>query len=199
MEKKGDKLVNIKGAEGIVIHNGNVVLGMQKPKRWYELDNNKMATIIKTLGGEIEETDKEDSKKTIIREIMEEVDDINEKDIKISKTPIFTKSITMGKLNPYERDSKLNMLADFYLLEIIKEGKLFPNDLPALIEIQVDFFLNIEFSKQYSMSNLKRWITKNKKNDIVIPDYYALMIPEEVKKFLNEIKKYIKCEGEIER
>ncbi len=199
MEKKGDKLVNIKGAEGIVIHNGNVVLGMQKPKRWYELDNNKMATIIKTLGGEIEETDKEDSKKTIIREIMEEVDDINEKDIKISKTPIFTKSITMGKLNPYERDSKLNMLADFYLLEIIKEGKLFPNDLPALIEIPVDFFLNIEFSKQYSMSNLKRWITKNKKNDIVIPDYYALMIPEEVKKFLNEIKKYIKCEGEIER
>ena len=145
MEKKGDKLVNIKGAEGIVIHNGNVVLGMQKPKRWYELDNNKMATIIKTLGGEIEETDKEDSKKTIIREIMEEVDDINEKDIKISKTPIFTKSITMGKLNPYERDSKLNMLADFYLLEIIKEGKLFPNDLPALIEIPVDFFLNIEF------------------------------------------------------
>ena len=43
MEMKDNNLKEIKGAEAVVIHNGNIVLGMQKPKRWYELDNNKMA------------------------------------------------------------------------------------------------------------------------------------------------------------
>ena len=42
----------ILGAEGIVIHGNKIVLGMQKQKRWYFLENGEKAAIIKTLGGE---------------------------------------------------------------------------------------------------------------------------------------------------
>ena len=54
---KDNNSEEIKGAEAIVIHNGNIILGMQKPKRWYNLENEEKATIIKTLGGQIEKED----------------------------------------------------------------------------------------------------------------------------------------------
>ena len=96
MEMIGNSSEQINGAEGVVIHNGNVVLGMQKPKRWYELENGERATIIKTLGGEIEEKDENSSKRALVREVLEEVQGIEEKDIRVSKSPIFTKRIRMG-------------------------------------------------------------------------------------------------------
>ena len=87
-----DKTLNkVRGAEAIVIHNGNVVLGMQKPQRWYELENGKRAAIIKTLGGQKEEDDGESSKKTILREISEELKGIDFTKMKITKHPIFSK------------------------------------------------------------------------------------------------------------
>ena len=77
MIDNSNELIN--GAEGVVIHNGNVVLGMQKPKRWYELPNGEKATIIKTLGGEIEEKDENNSKRALVREVIEEVEGIEDK------------------------------------------------------------------------------------------------------------------------
>ena len=41
---------SIYGAEGIVLHGEKVVLGMQKIKRWYKLENGETASIVKTLG-----------------------------------------------------------------------------------------------------------------------------------------------------
>ena len=37
------------GAEGILIHGDKIVLGMQKPKRWYLMENGEKAAIIKTI------------------------------------------------------------------------------------------------------------------------------------------------------
>ena len=145
----------INGAEGVVIHNGNVVLGMQKPKRWYELGNGERATIIKTLGGEIEEKDENSSKRALVREVLEEVEGIEEKDIRVSKRPIFTKRIRMGELNPYERQSELSMKADFYLLEISKKKNIKPNDLPALLEIPLKEFLKLDFARQGNLNDLQ--------------------------------------------
>ena len=73
------------GAEGILIHGDKIVLGMQKPKRWYLMENGEKAAIIKTIGGAIEEVDKEDTKKALIREILEEIKGIKKNDIKVSK------------------------------------------------------------------------------------------------------------------
>ena len=91
MEMKDNNSGKIRGAEAVVIHNGNMVLGMQKPKRWYDLENGERATVIKTLGGRIEEEDKNNSKRALIREILEEVKGIGEKDIRVTANPIFTK------------------------------------------------------------------------------------------------------------
>ena len=109
MEMKDNNLEGIKGAEAVVIHNGNIILGMQKSKRWYDLENGERATIIKTLGGKIEEEDKNSSRKAVIREILEEVKGREEKDIKVTASPIFTKRARMGDLNVFERDSNLSM------------------------------------------------------------------------------------------
>ena len=83
----------ILGAEGIVIHGNKIVLGMQKQKRWYFLENGEKAAIIKTLGGTVEKVDENNTRKTLIREILEEVKGINNKDINVSKQPVFTKEI----------------------------------------------------------------------------------------------------------
>lgn len=83
----------ILGAEGIAIHGNKIVLGMQKQKRWYFLENGEKAAIIKTLGGAVEKVDENNTRKTLIREILEEVKEINNKDIKVSKQPVFTKEI----------------------------------------------------------------------------------------------------------
>ena len=196
MVMKDNNSGKIKGAEAIVIHNGNMVLGMQKTKRWYDLGNGERATVIKTLGGQIEEVDENSSKKALIREVLEEVKGIEEKDIRVTTNPIFTKKIRMRDLNIFERDSNLSMEADFYLLEILSKESIEPNDLPALLEIPVKEFLKLEFTRKGSLNKLKKYVIKNIKFQDSLPEYYTLMIPEEVKRFLKKIKEY---EEEIER
>ena len=196
MEMKDNNLKEIKGAEAVVIHNGNIVLGMQKPKRWYNLEKEEKATIIKTLGGQIEKEDKNSSKRALIREVLEEVKGIEEKDIRVTSNPIFTKKIIMGDLNVFERDSNLSMKADFYLLEILSKKAIEPNDLPALLEIPVKEFLRLEFIKKESLNKLQEHVIKNKNLQLSLPEYYALMIPKEVKEFIKKVKEY---EEEIER
>ena len=174
-----DKTDEIYGAEGIVIHNNNVVLGMQKPKRWYPFNNGQKAAIIKTLGGKVEEEDEGNTKNAFIREVLEEVNGIT--NYRVSKQPIFTKKITMGELNPYERSSTLNLNADFYVLEIFSENGIKPNDLPALIEIPIDKFMDLNLCVNMSTSAIKEYIIKN--GDIDLPENYAIMAPNEVKNF----------------
>lgn len=173
---------SILGAEGIVIHGNKIVLGMQKSNRWYILKNGEKAAIVKTLGGAIEEVDGKNTKKALIREILEEVKGIKEKDIKVSQLPIFTKEIKMGQLNPYEQDSNLKMKADFYMVEIEKDINLLPNDLPALIEIPKEEFLNMELAINSNLCDIKCYVTKREK-EITIPENYAIMAPKEIKDF----------------
>lgn len=178
---------NVLGAEGIVIRGNKIVLGMQNKKRWYSLKNGEKAAIIKTLGGAIEEIDKNDSRKALIREILEELQGIEEKDICISKTPIFTKEINMGELNPYEEKSTLRMKADFYVVEISKNIQLVPNDLPLLFEIPIADFLKLEFSKNLPLSNIKNYMIQGEKT--INPDNYAIMAPNEIKDYLKKERK----------
>lgn len=174
---------SILGAEGIVIHGNKIVLGMQQSKRWYTLENGEKAAIVKTLGGAIEEVDQKNTRKALIREILEEVKGIKEKDIKVSQIPIFTKEIKMGELNPYEKDSNLVMKADFYVVEIAEHVNLTPNDLPALIEIPKDQFYKMDLANNSHLWDIKGYITK-RKEEITIPENYAIMAPKEIKDFL---------------
>lgn len=189
MEKNGgDKII---GAEAIIIHNGNVVLGMQKPKRWYDLENGSKGVIIKTIGGEIEPIDENSSKKAVEREILEEIKGIDADDIKISTDPIFSKEIKMGELNPYERDSDLVMKADFYVAEITKEGLLEPKDLPALVEVPLERFIKMNFGCIDYLHFIQNNVTRNTTlfKDIDLPENYAIMTPGEVKTFFkNRLK-----------
>ena len=184
MEKIDKEILEIKGAEGVVIHNGNIVLGMQKEERWYKSKDGKKAAIIKTIGGKIEEIDENSSKKALLRELNEEIEEFKTNNMKISDNPIFSKSITLSELNPYETKSKLKMTADFYFLEIFDKKDIEPNDLPAILEIPIDVFLNLKFAKENELNNLQEWVIKNKKYNLELPKYYALMIPEEIKSFL---------------
>lgn len=173
------------GAEGIVIHEGNIVLGMQKVKRWYNLEDGNKAAIVKTLGGEVEEIDGGSTENALIREIMEEVKGIKVKDIKINNNPIFTKEIKMGNLNPYQKNSTLKMKADFYFIKILKSGYLEPNDLPVLFEIPLNEFLKINLSENMPIDKLLPYISSGSNNiNIELPNNFALMIPNEVKEFL---------------
>lgn len=175
---------NIIGAEGIVVHNGNIVLGLQTPKRWYPLADGKVGAIIKTIGGSLEETDENDSKKAIIREVLEEIKGITKEDIMIREVPIFKKEIKMGELNPYEKDSNLAMSAHFYFLELASIKSIMPRDLPALLEIPIHEFLAVELNKKQKLKNLEKYIRKNDTLELNLPEQYAFLIPEEVKDFL---------------
>ena len=190
MEMRDKASNEIKGAEAIVIHNGNIVLGMQSIKRWYKLDNGQTAAIVKTIGGKIEEKDEYNSKKAIIREVLEELklDVIDKSDIDISKKPIFTKKIKLRDLNPYDKQYELNMCADFYFVKILSNNKILPNDLPVLIEIPIEKFLKLEFAKSGQTKNLYDYIVKNTNYDLDLPEQYALMVPEEVKTFLEKLR-----------
>ena len=194
MEMKDSRL--IKGAEGIVICNGNIILGMQKEKRWYSLENGERAAIIKTIGGELEREDSNNSRKTIIREFFEEIKGIEEKDIRVSSNPIFTKKINIGDLNPFEKKSKLDMEADFYLLEILTKKQIEPNDLPVLLKIPLQDFMKLEFNKKEGTDKIRNFIINNKEIKYSLPEYYSLMIPKEVKAFIKRIKEN---EEEFER
>ena len=184
----------IKGAEAIVIHNGNIVLGMQNPKRWYKLANEKSATIIKTLGGQIEKEDKDSSLRALIREALEELKGIEEKNLRATPNPVCTIRIRMGDLNVFESDSDLMMEADFYLLQITGIKYIEPNDLPAIFEIPIKDFLKLELRTEKNLETMRKYIIKNKTFQSELPEYYSLLIPDEVM----EICKYIK-EMEFER
>ena len=174
----------VKGAEGIVIHGDKIVLGMQKPKRWYSLENGENATIVKTLGGSIEEEDSGSSRNALIRELLEEVKGIQKSHLKVSDMPLFTKHIKMKELNPYEKDSNLDMQADFYLVEIPHNVSIRPNDLPALIEIPIDRFCKLDLSTNSPLFNIKSYLVKN--SDESVPENYAIMAPQEIKDFLRQ-------------
>lgn len=178
---------NIFGAEGIVIHGDKIVFGMQNSRRWYPLKNGEKAAIIKTLGGSIEKVDKENTRKALIREILEEVKGISEDDIKVSQFPIFTKQIKMQELNPYEQNSELNMKADFYVVHISNDIKLIPNDIPALIEIPMSKFFQMNLSSNSPSYQIKNHIIK--KEEITIPENFAIMAPKEIKEFLKSKEK----------
>lgn len=175
----------VEGAEGIVIHNGKVVLGMQKTQRWYQLEDGKKAAIIKTIGGKIEDKDEKNSRHALIREVLEEIKGVERKDIRVSKEPIFTKDVIMGQLNPYESTSDLHMHADFYVIEITKEGKIAPNDLPALVEIPIERFMKIRTLQDQEMKYLKDCIIT--KEGVELPENYAIMTPREIKEFFRAI------------
>ena len=179
-----NNLKEIKGAEEIVIKNGNIILGMQQSKRWYNLENGERGALIKTLGGKIENEDENSSKKALIREIFEEVKGIRKNDIRVTTNPIFTKKIKMGDLNTFDRDSNIKMKADFYYLDIFSKDNIEPNDLPALIKIPVKEFLELEINKKESIKKIKQYLIKNKKNQNSLPEYYSLMIPKEVRDFI---------------
>lgn len=177
----------IQGSEGIILHNGNIVLGMQKQKRWYTLPNNERAAIIKTIGGQVSDSDKNDTKITLFREITEEIKGLKSQDIIISQKPIFTKKVRMNTINPYEQMSNLTMEADFYFVRISEKIKIFPNDLPALFEIPIKTLIKLEFCNNMDLDNLRKFLIFNQPNDINLPKSCALMIPNEVKDFIKEL------------
>ena len=166
---------------------------MQVPKRWYKLEAGTRAAIIKTLGGKIEDVDKNSSKNALIRELIEEVKGIESKDIRVSEKPAFKKQVILGDLNPFERQADLSMEADFYLLEILSKKEIVPNDLPALVEIPISEFVKLKFGKQQDLSALQGSVIKNDNLDIDLPEQYGLMIPEEVRTLLEKVK------GDVER
>lgn len=176
---------NVFGAEGIVIHGDKIVLGMQKPKRWYQLENGETATIVKTLGGAVEEEDNQNTRNALIREILEEIEGIQPNDMKVSQNPIFTKEIKMGELNPYEKNSNLKMKADFYVVEISGSSHLSPNDLPALVEIPIERFCKMDLSSDSPFWYIKNYMVK-REQELEIPEKYAIMAPTEIKDFLRQ-------------
>ena len=184
MEMKDKKKSYIYGAESIVIHGDNIILGMQKQKRWYTLQNEEQAVIIKTIGGKVENVDEKSTKKTIIREFFEEVKGVDQKNLKVKNDPIFTKSILMNQINPYEPKTKLCMNADFYILEIKNKNKIAPNDLPALLEIPINEFISIQFSEQILLYSVEKYLIRNNNYNIKFPKYCAFMIPNEVKEYI---------------
>lgn|SRR5574344_2035536 len=174
---------NVNGSEGIIIHNGNVVLGMQKQKRWYELDNNQKGAIIKTIGGSIEKEDNNSARKALTREILEEIDGIAIKDIVVSKRKLFIKEIIMSDLNPFEKSSFLKMKANFYLVNILNKD-IFPNDLPCLLEIPIKDFIGLDFNSIISLKKLEKYCIKNEKINFQMPDKVSLLVPLEVIEYL---------------
>lgn len=80
-----------------------------------------------------------------------------EKDLRMTSNPIFTKRIRMGDLNIFEKDSNLSMEADFYILEILDKKDIEPNDLPALLEIPIKEFIKLEFTKKESLNKLQEY------------------------------------------
>ena len=172
------------GAEGIIIKGDKIVLGMQKQKRWYNIDG-KFSAIIKTIGGAVELVDNNISKNALIRELFEEIKNIEINDIDCCDF-IFTKRVKMGDLNPFDESSSLEMEAEFYLLKISDHCNVEPNDLPFLIEIPIKDFINLKMHSKIEFNNIKDYVIKNKNIDAPIPDFFAFFIPDEIVEFLKD-------------
>lgn len=173
------------GAESIIIFNDKIILGMQKEKRWYKNENGSVSAIIKNIGGQIEEIDNKSSKNALIRELMEEISNISFENIEISDV-IFNKKIRMKDLNPFDKSSTLEMQADFYLVNLKNISVLEPNDLPFLVEIPINEFVNFKMCSKTKINKIVKYVIKNKKYDVALPDYYAFFIPDDVIKYLKD-------------
>lgn len=177
-----DKVI---GSEGIIILDGNVILGMQKPKRWYEYANDKGA-LIKTIGGQLEDVDNGDFKSALAREITEEIQkiEIDNDDMIL----LFNKKIRMKDLNPFEMKSELEMSANFYLIKIKDNSNYTPNDLPFLIKIPIEKFLKFEMGKIYNMDMISDYLIKNENVISKPPKYFSFFVPNDAIAYLkNEI------------
>lgn len=91
----------------------------------------------------------------------------------------------MGALNPFLKESDLKMIADFYILKLNPKKEISPKDLPALIEMPMQVFLEHNFSTREKTRGLEKYIKKGK--DLVLPENYTLMIPRGVKSFFQGI------------
>lgn len=174
----------IYGAEGIVIYGDNILLGMQKSKRWYQY-NNRSSALIKTIGGGVELIDGDNTFNTLKREICEELM-ISEADAYIEQKPIFHKKVYMKDLNPFDSNSKLQLNAYFYLVKINEDAIVEPNDLPFLFKIPISEFIKYKMCEICEIKDIKKYIIGNKNERK--PVYYSFFIPKEVVSFL---EKYI--------
>ena len=173
---------NVLGGEGIILYKEYVILGMQKEKRWYDLDHNDKWALIKTIGGKIEREDHYSMKKALIREIKEELNLLSN-DFQISHHCLFEKEILMSDLNPFEKKSDTKLKAKFYRVDISDKKDVLPCDLPFLLMIPIKEFINLEYNVIIESYTLKKYfISKN--NNVNIPKYVSLFIPEEVKLYL---------------
>lgn len=176
---------SVLGSEGIIIHNNKIVIGMKKEKRCYNLKNNKKGAIVKTIGGSIEKEDNGSLKKALLREITEEIKNITIDDLNISHKRIFEKEILIGDLNPFDNSSSLKMKANFYKVIINSNNNIVPNDLPFLFEIPINIFINLEYNKIINIDEIKKYIVKGYE-DVELPEFVSLFVPEEVRKFLRD-------------
>jgi len=176
------------GAEGIIIHNNNIILGMQKEKRWYQLDDGSRGAIIKTIGGSLETEDQGDRKEALIREIIEEISNIKRENIDVLDKKIFSKTISMGELNPFDSRNKLLMNADFYFVNIQKD-KIIPRDLPLLVEIPINIFLKYKLNTILDIKEIEKYIILNDQNSFKLPKYFSFFIPLEVINYLSDYEK----------
>ena len=172
----------VNGAEGIVIVDDSIVLGVQKTKRWYDYKNEK-AALIKTIGGQIEKDDLNSTKKTVLRELFEEINNINDSDINISNKPIFNIEILFSKLNPFVDNCDMNMNADFYIINV-NNLNIEPNDLPFLLKIPIKDFIKYKMGKIYKIRNFKKYIIKGKSMEY--PSYFVFFVPNEVIDYLKD-------------
>lgn len=123
----------------------------------------------------------------MIRELLEEIEGISENEMKVSQELIFTKEMPMKTLNPYEPHTQIMMKADFYQVEICSEKKIFPKDLPALLEIPETEFLTMEFGKTYETTLFQDEMIL--KHNHKIPDEITFFLPEEVRKYVRAHQK----------
>jgi len=174
-----DKVI---GAEGIIIQDNCLILGMQKPKRWYNYKDDK-ACIIKTIGGVLENVDNSNTFNALIREMNEEISNIN--NYNCDKKILFKKEINMCDLNPFDKKFKLKMQADFFKIILKKENEIYPNDLPCLVKLPLGVLKNMKFGFVYDISIIKKYLIISNKN-YQLPKYFCLFIPDEVRKYFYE-------------
>ncbi len=169
----------IYGVEGIIIMDNCIILGMQKEKRWYK--NKKLGAVIKTIGGKIEKEDNGEPLNALKREMLEEICGISVENLKIKEKSLFNIETGMSDINSFEQNSNLKLNANFYLININKEVKLTPNDLPFIFKIPIKKLLELDFNETIDFDSVSEFAIGDYNNK---PDEVCLMIPSKVKEFL---------------
>jgi|GEM_PF-1654189 len=193
------------GVEAIVIYEDSIVLGMQKKYRWVDIGKNKKGIVLKTIGGQIKESETE--KMALIRELREEIYfSKNNKDIKFnfikpentylingSKNEVVKASnervaIVRAKLqemNIFIKKNQKKLEGHFYIIKIEGIGKIKPKDLPALLVIPIEKFLKINFLTKINYQEIKNFLVEKEK--ISEKDVFSIMLPEFFKKIIKKI------------